>query len=757
MSSDKIKRRIATFSVVITNMLLIFCVIFSVVSSFQDAEKSSFSQNVENVRTLTNASANKVALEIEHHTQDINTVSNYVNNYNGIGMTIEELQTFFMDCFGEQHHYSWQMVEGEVNDSTPSKEAFDAISLTDPAQKSFSYPTKAYPELAKIFCLAGESTIGKINYTSEFTDSSPALAKSFAVTTTVRVRDEDKQDGEEGYRYKTLMLLSDSTRINQMIANNNNIDTLSFYDYSNIIVDDNGNYVISNSYFQGTNFMDYIALYNDSFSDEDTATIEKKLKQENYADTLYYLNNKGQDCVYTIVPVHNSNWHVLSIVPIESFQNENNYSSGYMRFFLLFSLLFAFDMTFALVLNGQLRRKKKEAEAANIAKSQFLSSMSHDIRTPMNAIIGMTVIANENLKDEHPDKAALLDCIKTIELSGNHLLTLINDILDISKIESGKVILTADDFSISETISKMVEIVQPQIKEKKFDFEIRMNNVKHEFVHADELRINQVFINILSNAIKYTNPGGRITVELTEEEIPHRTDFVRFIYKVSDNGIGMDEEFQKTIFERFTRAVDTRINVVQGSGLGMSIVKQLVDLMGGTIVVKSQLNSGSAFTVTLDLPIAKMPAESVVLHNGSAIVQNSPVFNLQVLVVEDNQINWKVLEKLLSRYGIRAENAENGQIAVEKVANCSGVYDLVLMDIQMPIMNGYEATEAIRKLEDKAKALVPIYAMTADTFAEDISKCIRKGMNGHLAKPIEIDKLLKLLTQLNSQKGDSLI
>lgn len=191
MSSDKIKRRIATFSVVITNMLLIFCVIFSVVSSFQDAEKSSFSQNVENVRTLTNASANKVALEIEHHTQDINTVSNYVNNYNGIGMTIEELQTFFMDCFGEQHHYSWQMVEGEVNDSTPSKEAFDAISLTDPAQKSFSYPTKAYPELAKIFCLAGESTIGKINYTSEFTDSSPALAKSFAVTTTVRVRDED--------------------------------------------------------------------------------------------------------------------------------------------------------------------------------------------------------------------------------------------------------------------------------------------------------------------------------------------------------------------------------------------------------------------------------------------------------------------------------------------------------------------------------------------------------------------------------------
>ena len=549
-----------------------------------------------------------------------------------------------------------------------------------------------------------------------------------------------------------------------------------------------------------------------------------------------------------------------------------------MRFFLSFLLLFVVDMAFVLLLNLQLRHKKKEAEAASIAKSQFLSSMSHDIRTPMNAIIGMTVIAGENLEEEPLDRDTLKDCIKTIELSGNHLLTLIIDVLDISKIESGKIALSPDDFSISETISKMLEIIQPQLKEKAFVFQTHIVNVNHEFVHADELRINQIFINILSNAIKYTNPGGRITVDLIEEEIPGKTDVSRFIYKVSDNGIGMDEEFQKAIFDRFTRAVDTRINEVQGSGLGMSIVKQLVDLMGGTITVESELNVGSTFTVVIDLPVADIRTETISLQNMSSLLidddsillettemvlskagmtvdtaqngkqgiemavtkqKNStpydvilvdwkmagmngievirklrnelgngikiivmtayniadvehdarvagvngfitkPLFkskllhtiqsvfvddessreviqkqsyDLKVLIAEDNHVNSRILEKLLSRYGIHADKAENGQKALKMVEECEVPYDLILMDIQMPIMNGYAATEAIRRLDDIEKASIPIYAMTADTFAEDVAKCLDKGMNGHLSKPIEIDKLQKVLTQLDSQK-----
>lgn len=874
----KWKRRTAfTLFTVITNMALITCVISSVLFAFNDAKEVSFDQNIENVRTLTDASANKVELEITHYTREITTVSEYVNNYHGTGMTEEELSVYFKDCYPVQDTYSWQLVNSTLNDENASKEKFEAISL-NADRNSFSYRVKAYPELSKIFGTASESTIGQIHYTSEFTDSSPALAKSFAVTTTVRVRNQDAA-GAEDYEYKTLMLLIESDHINQLISNNNNINTLSFFDYSNIIVDDAGNYVISNSYFQGTNFADYIALYNADFTKEEAASLQESLLKEDYSDVLYYQNNRGQDCAYTIVPVQNSDWHILSIVPIESFHSADHYSANYMRFFLSFLLLFIVDMTFVLMLNLQLRRKKKEAEAASIAKSQFLSSMSHDIRTPMNAIIGMTLIAEENLEEELPDRETLKDCIKTIELSGNHLLTLINDVLDISKIESGKIVFSADDFSISETIGKMLEIVQPQMKEKAFHFETHIVNVNHEFVHADELRINQIFINILSNAIKYTNFGGKITVDLIEEEIPGKTDVSRFIYKVSDNGIGMDEEFQKALFERFTRAVDTRINEVQGSGLGMSIVKQLVDLMGGTITVESELNVGSTFVVSLDLPVADIRTESISLQDMSALlIDDDPIlletaemtltkagmtiatassgqagieaaiagkqkgmsydvilvdwkmsrmngievvrelrnklgedtkiivmkayniadiehdariagvngfitkplfkskllhtiqsafvgnegdkkpvqkqtFDLNVLIAEDNHVNSRILEKLLNRYNIHTEKAENGQKAFEMVKKGNTKYDLILMDIQMPVMNGYAATEAIRALEDKEKASIPIYAMTADTFAEDVAKCFSKGMNGHLSKPIEIEKLLKVLTQISSQKS----
>lgn len=874
MTNEKRKRTALTVFIVMLNIALLIGVICSVLFAFSDAEESSFTQNIENVRTLTDASANKVEIEITNYTKEVKTAASYINNYNnGEGMTIDEIRQFFAEVYATQDFYAWQLVDNFLDgNANPSNEGFDGFSLTQSSANSFVYRAKAYPELARIFGIASEETLGVVNYTSEFTDPSDALEKSFAVTTTIKIRTSS------GYDYKTLMRIVLSDHINAVISSNNDIDTLSYFDYSNIIVDDSGNYVISNSYFQGTNFVDYIKLYNDDFLETDSQDLLMQMKNENYSDSFFYNNNKSQKCVYTVVPIQNSNWHVLSIVPIDSFQEKDNFSTNYFRFFITFFAMFALDMTLALLLNRKLRRKKKEAEAANVAKSQFLSSMSHDIRTPMNAIIGMTVIANENLEEETLDRDTLKDCVKTIELSGNHLLTLINDILDISKIESGKVVLSPDDFSISETMSKMLEIVQPQITEKKFTFETHIVNVNHEFVHADELRLNQVFINILSNAIKYTNPGGKITVDLTEEEIPGRTDIAKFIYKVSDTGIGMDSEFQKTIFERFTRAVDTRINVVQGSGLGMSIVKQLIDLMDGEITVESKLNVGSTFTVTVNLPVADIRAENVSLNGMSALLIDDDIilletakmslekagmtvdtvstgsegiklaqkkhqsgnnysvimvdwkmsemngievvkelkaklgndikivvmtayniadiehearaagvdgfitkplfkskllhtvqslftdepngvkskerqtFNLDLLVAEDNHVNWKVLERLLVRYGINPERAENGKIALQMIENRDKPYDLVLMDIQMPVMNGYDATEAIRALDDKAKAQTPIYAMTADTFAEDVSKCMEKGMNGHLAKPIEIDKLLKVLVQLSDNK-----
>ena len=606
---------------------------------------------------------------------------------------------------------------------------------------------KAYPELAKIFGTADEDTIGKVQYTSEFTDSSPSLEKSFAITTTVRLR--NPLEVGEKYQYKTLMLLIKSSYINELIADNNDTNILNTFDYSNIIVDDDGNYVISNSQFQGTNFFDYIELYNDEFSKEEKSSLMEQLQGEDYSTELYFKNNREEDCVYMIVPVQNSDWHILSIVPLSSFRSSYDFKGNFLTFAAFFALLFLVDIFFVLLINYRLRIKTKEAEAANQSKSIFLSSMSHDIRTPMNAIIGMALIADQQLKEEVVDRAVLCDCIKSIELSGNHLLTLINDILDLSKIESGRIVLSQKDFSVVDVLNNVITLCGSGIRKKEFDFQVSTQNVAHAYVTGDALRVNQIFINILTNAVKYTEDGGKIRVELTEKPIEGQTDRAKYVYRVSDTGIGMSEEFMETIFERFTRAVDTRINSVQGTGLGMSIVKQLVDLMDGSIQVESELNHGSSFTVTLILPIAKEQIEKIETQQVTVpveeTVERDSFKDIRILVAEDNDTNWKVFNKILKYYSIRADRAANGQIAVDMVKSSKKEYDLIFMDIQMPVMNGYEATKAIRSLEDEQKAGISIYAMTADTFASDIEKCTEAGMNGHLPKPIELNRVLEII------------
>lgn len=881
---DGKRKRTAVFLITIgLNTALVLGVIHSVFSAFNDAERVSFAQNIENVRTLTNASANKVELELNHHVQEISVVADYVNNYNGVGMTEEELEAYFTACFSKQDAFRWQLAENELNNATTiAKQGFNAVTLGDGKSESFSYPTPAYPELAKIFVACGESTIGEIQYTSEFTDASSELAKSTAITTTLRIRCINENSGEYEYKYKTLMLMLKSSYINELISDNNDIDSMRYYNFSNIVVDDEGNYVISNEYFQATNFIDFIRLYNDDFSEADEQAIEIGLKTEDYSNVFYFQNNKDQSCAYTIVPVQNSNWHILSIVPLASFHDGNSFNGSFVMFALLFAALFALDITVVLIINRRLRRATKKAKEANESKSLFLSSMSHDIRTPMNAIVGMTLIENMLLDEQPINREAIRDCVRSIELSGNHLLTLINDILDISKIESGKIVLHPSDFSIAETLSETIEMCQSMIVDKSLEFNAYVKNVTSEYIDGDSLRVKQIFINILSNAVKYTASGGKVTIELTEEAIPEDTEHARYVYKVIDNGIGMTPEFVKTIFERFTRAVDTRINAVQGTGLGMTIVKQLVDLMGGKIEVQSELNVGSTFTVTLDMPFAKKQAQELhylkiptliisddldLLETAQEALQNAgaaadiaqsasqgiklavarhklmcgynvifvdwkpeiakggvtikklrselgdsvhivvmtafntaetqrearrcggdyfitkPLFmsklissveqvmqsmnsdkhtdnetfpDIQVFIAEDNDTNWRVFNKLLKFYGINATRAINGLEIAEMVEKSDVIPDLIFMDIQMPVMNGYEATRTIRAIADKKRAEVPIYAMTADTFAEDIAKCAEAGMDGHFAKPIDMKKVLDIIRKLSQNKHENM-
>ncbi len=521
----------------------------------------------------------------------------------------------------------------------------------------------------------------------------------------------------------------------------------------------------------------------------------------------------------------------------------------------------------------QLEEAMAKVEEANNAKTQFLSSMSHDIRTPMNAIIGMTTLASKHLEDQEYMK----NCLNKMALASNHLLTLINDVLDISKVESGKMSLNPIVFSLADTVSNLVNIVRQQISGKCQKFDVRVHDIKEEYLFADELRLNQIFINILTNAVKYTPEGGRISMDLREEFIAGVSDKVRVVYTVEDDGIGMSKEFQAHMYDSFSRANMDNHGDVQGTGLGLTISKTMVDLMKGTIECESDAGRGSKFTVTLDLPIAERIMDDLILppmevllvdddeiflesasntlrqlgispdcvNNGADAVKKAverhrknndypviivdwqmPVMNgietirqiraevgpsvsiivvsayewhdietiakeagadgfiskpffpsnvyenmtrilgirtdahtdeeldtwqpniagMNILVAEDNDINWEIAEEILSLYHITTVRADNGQKCVD-ILNASeeGEFDLVLMDIKMPVMDGYEATKAIRNSHREYVKNIPVVAMTADAFSEDIQRSKDVGMNAHIAKPLNISNLVSVL------------
>ena len=534
-------------------------------------------------------------------------------------------------------------------------------------------------------------------------------------------------------------------------------------------------------------------------------------------------------------------------------------------------LLLVFNLIIMMNLNRQLKAAADAADRANHAKTDFLSTMSHDIRTPMNAIIGLTTIAGKNAEDS----AAVRDNLKKINLASNHLLTLINDILDISKVESGKLNLTPVTFSIVECADNLVNMSNPMVKEKNIDFNFRVSRFEHEYLYADQLRLNQIYINLLSNAIKYTEPGGRVNVEMREE--PGETEkTVRLTYIVADTGMGMTPEFMAKMYQPFSRQTDSRVNTIQGTGLGLAITKQMIDLMHGTIDCQSEVGKGTTFTIVLELPIADklidemmLPSMRVLLadddnvlletgkeeliaigvtvdtaQSGAEAVQavsdrkdyrvvildwkmpdmdgveaarqiraklgddvpilmisaydwsdieeeakavgvngfiSKPLFRsklynklnellghekaqseqddeaadiagMRILIAEDNDVNWEIISTLLEMHDVETERAENGQLAVERMKKAhQGEFDLIFMDIQMPVMNGLEAAKAIRGLSDPWASKIPIIAMTADAFSENVAECMAVGMNGHIAKPVDMKRVLKEIKRIKDE------
>jgi len=382
----------------------------------------------------------------------------------------------------------------------------------------------------------------------------------------------------------------------------------------------------------------------------------------------------------------------------------------------------------------------KRAEEGNQAKTSFLFNMSHDIRTPMNAILGFTEIARHSLGDT----ARLTDCLEKIQTSGNHLLQLINNVLDMTKIENGKVTLAEDCCNLQECTERARDIFEAEIAVKHLVFQTDTSAVKNKWVYCDSLRFNQILFNLLSNAVKFTRPGGRVLVTLSQKPCAIR-EYAAYELRVKDNGIGISQEFLSRIFEPFEREYTSTISQTQGTGLGMSITKNLVDLMGGTIQVASEPGKGTEFVLQFTFKLRDQPVKDDSAENASAYDFSGK----RLLLVEDNELNMEIAQELLLEAGFLVETAANGQIALDRIrSSAAGYYDAVLMDIQMPVMDGYQASREIRSLENKDLAEIPIIALTANAFDEDKKKALASGMNAHIAKPLDVAVLYETLEQI---------
>lgn len=383
------------------------------------------------------------------------------------------------------------------------------------------------------------------------------------------------------------------------------------------------------------------------------------------------------------------------------------------------------------------------ARIANSAKTEFLSSMSHDIRTPINAIVGMTAIAHANL--DNKDK--INDCLNKINTSSEHLLALINEVLDMSKIESGKTDLVLNQINIMDLVHDTVEMCKALFAEKHHEFELVIRNVQHEKVLADKERLKQIFMNLLSNAVKYTPDGGKVILKVNElSSTIHQKGWYEFVF--IDNGIGISKDFLPKIFEPFTRADDPLVSNTQGTGLGMAITENLIRLMDGNIQVKSELGTGTEFAVSIPLELQTDENFDTLTdpNKQSNTAESSILKGKRILLVEDNEINREIALELLRMHGMLADAAENGRHAVELFEQSeSWYYDAILMDIQMPVLDGYEATATIRSNDREYAKRVPIIALTANAFVSDISKAQSAGMNDHISKPIDINRLLSVL------------
>lgn len=833
------------------NALIMLLILVIVTTYIGHEQKRILASQTESFGSMTVAMGNVITNYLVGEQQ---VCRSWANHINANKMTAEEAISFVRDSISSPEVMAHILFTGEKElkglstASLPGTE--DAYSV------SYSNVSLFSGGFDEVF---GEN--GAVNVTRSFTNPVNAI-QSIAFCCPVGLKDERSGENTSAVLMR-LIPVSEFEKKCSFLTN----------DYKNAeiaLIDTSGNYITKGHSFKNSNFFEFYRSYNNPTP----AFMEEMIsKVTGDANVERMLTSTGGESVVAHTRVNSTNdWIILSMVSASELGHIDTNWTLLIIVGAGLLVILIFNLIILLNFNRRLKNAVAEADRANRAKTEFLSTMSHDIRTPMNAIVGLTSLTSKN----PGDTVSVSENLRKISLASNHLLTLINDILDISKIESGNLKLSPVTFPIVECAENLVNISHPMVKEKNIDFNFRVSRFDHEYLYADQLRINQIYINLLSNAVKYTGPGGRVDVELTEEN--GETDkTVRLIYKVSDTGMGMTPEFMARMYQPFSRQTDSRVNSIQGTGLGLAITKQMIDLMNGRIDCESEVGKGTTFVVTLELPLAnrqedemrldpvkilladddpvlletagdtlrslgvtvdtarsgeealeklkkskdhrvvildwKMPGldgvetarriraevgnevpillisaydrsdiedaakkagvdgfiskplfRSTLYDKLSAVLgsenvrtereeDDSDISNMRILVAEDNDVNWEIISMMLEMHGVESERAENGKVAVDRVAASSkGEFDLVFMDVQMPVMNGIDATKAIRALDDPDKAGIPIIAMTADAFSENVTACLEAGMNGHIAKPIDTKIVLKEIRRIREEK-----
>ena len=839
--------------VIIVNMIIIAAILIFVVLYSGYENTTSYRRQIEHFENTMVTMENVTENYLEGEQQICDVWAHYIDSEN---MTMEEAAEFIRSSH----------VLKNASAHLISLDTFTGLS-TRPKQGTADDYAVSYQQIALLEDASWINEIGKsINVTRAYTNPMNG-EQSLAFCNRIALYDPESGSSEAVVLLRVIPI----SELEQKWV----FPQTELVNAELSMIDANGDYILKGHSFKNSSFFEFYKSYNPT-DPESSGELFDRITSS--TGSVPMLNSHGQECVLAFTPIlATSGWTLLGFVPATDLHvdAENWLLVGVISAGLL--ILFLLDLHYMLYLNRRFQVAAREAESASKAKTDFLSTMSHDIRTPMNAIIGLTTIVEKNLGDVESTRENL----RKISLASNHLLTLINDILDISKVESGKLKLSPMTFSVVELVENLVNISQPMIKEKNIDFSFHINQMQKEYLYTDQLRLNQIYINILSNAIKYTEPGGRVTVDMREEKsaVP---GCIRLSYVVSDTGIGMSPEFMATMYQPFSRQIDSRVNSIQGTGLGLAITKQMVDLLGGMIDCQSEQGKGTTFTVVLDIPAADRQRDDMMLdpidvlivdddellletaadtleslgasveksqsglealgmvqHRhlsgrdyGVVIVDwkmseidgvetirriraevdesipillisaydwsdiedqakaagangfvSKPLFRstlydkineligkesvsqepeddysdlqgLHILVAEDNDINWEIISAMLSMFGITADRAENGRLCVERMRTAAeGSYALIFMDIQMPEMNGLDATRAIRSLEDPWAASIPIVAMTADAFSENVTECLDAGMNGHIAKPVDIKLVIKEIRRIKEGRG----